>query len=68
MHGVECFDYAEFKDFLKTPKTAVELEQKYNMKRNVLYSIITAATFRMPLYEFKNKEGLICYGLMGGGG
>lgn len=66
MQGKKIIDYDELSDFLRTPKTAVELEKKYKCRRNVLYGIITHATFVIPLYEFKNEEGMLCYGLMEG--
>ena len=64
MHKEKTVDYKDLYEFLKTPKTAVELKKKYNCRRHKVYGIITSATFLMPLYEFTNEEGMICYGLM----
>lgn len=66
MKGKINFDYNSLKDFLRSPKTASQVQKKFNFKRrNDMTNVITNATYRMPIYEIKIKNTVV-YGLMEG--
>lgn len=60
----EDFSYKELAKFLETPKTASEVQRRFKFKRrNDMTSIITHATFSIPIYEGV-ENGVVVYGLM----
>lgn len=53
----------KIENYLKTPKTLIQIKKEFNLNYNQAKTFLTVATFRLKIYELE-KNGKTLYAIM----